>query len=858
MKKTISINISGIVFHIEEDGYEKLKNYLSSIQRYFSAYEDSIEIIADIEGRMAEIFLAKITASKQIISLEDVDKLIVTMGNVADFEAIEEEEDLQSRAKKTGKTNKETGDFGQSTTSTAYEQTTTTTEDTRYNSPKKLYRDTKRKLLGGVSAGIAHYVNVDPLWVRLLFLAFFLGLFFIPPASGFVLLLYIILWIVVPGTFYLEEDQQIKKLYRDPDKRVIGGVSSGLASYFGVDVTVIRLLFVLGIFLFGQGLIIYLVLWAITPEARTLTDKMQMQGEPVTLSNIESNIKKSLDVTEEEHESNLIKLLLFPFRLLAAIVRGLSQALGPIFRFFFDALRVCAGIFMVGLALTMLVALLVLLGVSLGWTTNYYGMMHLGEIPLELFRRSFPVAGFVFAFFSLAIPFLFVGLVGLMMIIRQKLVYSAVGWSLFSLWVIGLIGVGITAPAFFNGFRSRGSVEKAQTFDVGNKTLLLKLREAGDEEYRDTELQLEGYEGTQVKLIQYFKARGKNRQDAMNNAEMISYVVAQTDSVLTFDSDFSFKPNALFRNQELNMTLQIPYGQQFVMDKELSQILRTNMNGYDDDQLMGNVWKFSKDSALVCLTCKEDPRREVDDERDDNSNDDEEFTAGVYSDDDVNGTNERGEDGSEGMKFIPFYVKDFDKLDMGNAFVIEVNQGNEFKVMASGDRHDVNDLEVEVNEGTLKIGYDDNHPFQFNRHKRVTLHITMPRLRSVEFSGASRSTIHGFHSNEPIFIDISGASKSDINLSASSLDMEVSGASVVNIKGQSQRLKADISGASTLDTYELSAKQVEIEATGASTARVNAEESLTAEASGISNIHYRGNPRTLNNDTSGASSVKKE
>ncbi len=92
MKKTISINISGIIFHIEEDGYEQLRSYLSGIGRYFATYEDSQEIIADIEARIAEIFLGKVNAGKQVITVEDVDALIVTMGNTSDFEAVEEEE----------------------------------------------------------------------------------------------------------------------------------------------------------------------------------------------------------------------------------------------------------------------------------------------------------------------------------------------------------------------------------------------------------------------------------------------------------------------------------------------------------------------------------------------------------------------------------------------------------------------------------------------------------------------------------------------------------------------------------------------------------------------------------------------
>src|SRR5690349_13144352 len=102
MKKNISINISGIIFHIEEDGYEVLKKYLDSINRYFSSFEDSSEILSDIESRIAEIFLTKLNEGKQIITAEDVKSLVVTMGSVSDFKAAEEQEFTETAGKQAG------------------------------------------------------------------------------------------------------------------------------------------------------------------------------------------------------------------------------------------------------------------------------------------------------------------------------------------------------------------------------------------------------------------------------------------------------------------------------------------------------------------------------------------------------------------------------------------------------------------------------------------------------------------------------------------------------------------------------------------------------------------------------------
>jgi phage shock protein PspC (stress-responsive transcriptional regulator) len=310
MKKNISINIIGIIFHVEEDGYELLKNYLESISRYFSTYEDSKEITDDIESRIAEIFLGKLSNSKQVITREDVERVIKTMGSVEDFAAAEAmEEDTSYRSTYTR-------------TDEGYEHAG---EETYGR--KRLYRDTERKVLGGVAAGIAHYFKTDPLWIRLFFLLFFFADAF-ASFGTITLVTYIVLWIVLPGNPALQHDRKLKKLFRNPDDKVIGGVSGGIAAYFGTDATVIRLLFVFSIFLGGSGLLIYLVLWIITPEAKTLTDKMQMKGEPVTLSNIESSIKKNFSVDESGEEGLLLKIILFPFRLVAIVINALGKPWG--------------------------------------------------------------------------------------------------------------------------------------------------------------------------------------------------------------------------------------------------------------------------------------------------------------------------------------------------------------------------------------------------------------------------------------------------------------------------------------------------------------------------------------------------
>ncbi|HEY0111180.1 MAG TPA: PspC domain-containing protein, partial [Fibrella sp.] len=262
MKKTISINISGVIFHIEEDGYEKLKGYLQSIQQYFSTYDDSQEIVTDIENRIAEKLLKNLkgdekTPARQAVTVEDVNGLIAKMGTVADFEAVENEEVLVtggSRAKTnpaaagqsrgTGPSSDGPGTASSTTppppgTSYNYKSgkyeyayqndpKTGQSQSTYANGNRKLARDLRHKTLGGVAAGLAHYFRIDPVWIRVLFVGLVIGfpalssgLFddgrFFGSLSGVTVIAYVLLWMFLPGDATLEEEKGIRKFYRNPD-----------------------------------------------------------------------------------------------------------------------------------------------------------------------------------------------------------------------------------------------------------------------------------------------------------------------------------------------------------------------------------------------------------------------------------------------------------------------------------------------------------------------------------------------------------------------------------------------------------------------------------------------------------------
>jgi phage shock protein PspC (stress-responsive transcriptional regulator) len=165
MKKAIKINLGGIIFHIDEDAYDALKNYLSDLGNHFGNDEEAKEIVADVESRMAELFQAKLTPLKQVINFSDVADVIKILGKPSDFGGKENDEEPTKKR-----------------------------PFTNQSAPikKRFYRDVDNSVLGGVAAGLGAYFNIDPVIFRIIFVTLvFIG--------GATIPIYLILWIALPA-----------------------------------------------------------------------------------------------------------------------------------------------------------------------------------------------------------------------------------------------------------------------------------------------------------------------------------------------------------------------------------------------------------------------------------------------------------------------------------------------------------------------------------------------------------------------------------------------------------------------------------------------------------------------------------
>ncbi|MEJ7644110.1 MAG: PspC domain-containing protein [Chryseolinea sp.] len=792
MKKNISINISGIIFHIEEDGYENLRKYLDSINKYFASFEDSNEILADIESRVAEIFLSKLNEGKQIITSDDVQSLIATMGSVNDFKAAEDQEFAGQRAgSKAGQTDSGLNNGPQAT---------------RINVPHPLLRDQKRKIIGGVCSGIANYFAIDPVWIRLIFalLAF---------AWGLTIVIYILMWIIVPGSFDLEEPEAVKKMFRDGERKVIGGVSGGVAAFFGIDIIAVRILFVIfGVF-FGVGLVVYVVLWIALPEAKTITDRMEMQGEPVTLSNIESNIKKNLNVDQDREETTATRILLFPFRLVGLLLNTLGRILGPLL----EIVRVAIGIVVVLLGISLMLAAVVTAGVFVGlfsasafnWPAGSHGDL---SMPIDVISNSFS-GWMVFAgFIAAIIPCVLITLLGSSIIAKRYVFGPTVGWSIFVMFFVSVAMLSVTVPKIVYAFKENGEYKLEETYNLAGKKAIFRINEVGMDDYDGATLTLKGYDGKELKLVKSFRAQGTTRQKAIENAKMVDYHVAVNDSIITFDSNISFKEDATFRGQRLDMTLFIPFNYPFQMDESVGRFISQWVEHDEEDN---NTWEMNESDGLRCVTCP-------------------------VSEEDKNKIADEG-------------LTDFDEIDISGVFDVRITRGDSYGIEMIGPDNEKGKYKISRAGRTLVINYEAGSKKKFDWEAdvldidEVRINITMPRLERIEAEGYGNIEFEVFDTND-MDIDVRGPVKLRGELNADDLVINLTGKSEADLSGRANNMDADIQFASKLKAYNLHVQDALVEVNGASSAKVNVAGNLEIEEGLASDVDYRGNPNITKRD----------
>ncbi|OGF25487.1 hypothetical protein A2331_01300 [Candidatus Falkowbacteria bacterium RIFOXYB2_FULL_34_18] len=249
-----------------------------------------------------------------------------------------------------------------------------------------------------------------------------------------------------------EEQILVKKLYRDEDDQIIAGVCSGVASYFGIDPIFIRLLFVALFFMNGAGILIYIILWAVMPLAKTSSQKLEMRGTPINLKKIEQVVKEKSQMIKEEgrHSLNrlakskgiIYKIFNFPFRVLENIFSFLKKIIGGIWPF----TSICLGVIFVLSSFFMILGLSIFLGILIFYVDSPYIV---SDFPLSQLTDSplYFITG-ISVYFVILIPIFFILMLGFTMLRRKNSFSTAISGILISLWIVAIAGAVVTGGEF--------------------------------------------------------------------------------------------------------------------------------------------------------------------------------------------------------------------------------------------------------------------------------------------------------------------------------------------------------------------------------------------------------------------------
>lgn len=611
MKKIININLSGRVIPIEDSAYEKLQSYIESLRRYFANEDGRDEIINDIESRIAELMSDKVRKGTTAIVDADVEEIITSMGRVEDFEAADKETASTESAQASAASSSQQSN-------TSYTNTSTETKKER----GRLYRDTSDKFIGGVCSGIAAYMNVDPAIVRILFAIITFGGF------GLGFLAYLILWIVLPPKDL--EGFSGKRLYRNPDDKVIGGVAGGLAAYFGKKATTIRLIFaapiifsiLMGILntdnwqndfivvpnivfgsLTGTFFLIYVVLWMVLPEAHSTYEKMEMRGEKVDVNRIRQNVQEGMDGMKDRMKgwSEEVKESAKNFsdkakefsgtrgKAFAAEVnetmrsggRGLGHVIGVLFKAFF--------LFIAGtIAFSLFVALIALLFGGIAWwpvnnflwTSKWQQIYAWGTL---IFFLIVPLIGFIIWVFR--------------RITRTKSRNNYLGWTFGALWTIGWIAAILLASSVTKDFREYEHINTPITISQPAKGKMIVAVSSPELEYTgrfgwmndggstgwdlssdtlklstvefDIKASADSFYHVTMKKYSF----GRSETEALARAEKIQYSLISRDSVLDLANGYVIDKDSKFRGQHVEIEIQIPIGKKIRFDESVNDKL---------------------------------------------------------------------------------------------------------------------------------------------------------------------------------------------------------------------------------------------------------------------------------------------
>ena len=515
MNKTVNINLAGIVFHIDEDAFEILNNYLNTLKNHFKNEESAGEILKDIEGRIAELFTERLS-SKEAVSLTDVNEVITIMGEPSQYDDEIEQEKPQEQQHKE--------------------------EDLRKGKRRKVFRDEEGRMIGGVCSGMANYFDISVFWSRIIF--FFL------------------LFIMGPGAPF-----------------------------------------------------IYIMLWIALPSAKTTAEKLEMKGEKVNINNIEKNIKDELNIIENkilDADKKYTKEIFGANSFFRKIVDFCIRVITGIFKFAGS----CFGIFCILFG-----------GILLFFIFSF------AFSGAEILFQNHPMVEHVCSnFFNnksatwlslfIGIPIVAIILFGLRLVNNTK-IHMNYKIGIFVLWIISLFFLLNSAKDISIEFQEEAKNTIIENIITESDTLYLSMNDV--DRVFDNAFDAKGFKVTPFEdnlmgigmqldvvksknnnfnLIKEATARGKDKHLAKKMTEGIGFEFTLEDDNLIFDDFFTISSQE-WRMQELDLTLELPVGMVVFLDHSLEDLIYDikNVHNMWDYDMLGHYWKMEKE-GLTCISCR--------------------------------------------------------------------------------------------------------------------------------------------------------------------------------------------------------------------------------------------------------------
>lgn len=425
-----------------------------------------------------------------------------------------------------------------------------------------------------------------------------------------------------PKTSFTSQNKPIKKLYRDKDGGMIGGVLAGLGHYFGVDKVWIRIFFLILLLVYGTGILAYIILWIVMPEAVTTSEKLEMTGEPVNISNIEKKVREEFDnVSEKIKNVNYDEM----GNQVKTGADRIASNFGKVFMSIFKVFAKILGVMLILSGLTILFFLLV--GVFTLGTTAFIEFPWSGFVEAGNYT-DYPVWTFgLLMLFAVGIPFFYLMILGFKLLITDmKSLGNVFNYTFLALWIISIALIISLSIKQATQFAFDGKIVKKEILQF-NPTDTLQIKFKYNESFANDIHDYDNYRLVQdstntemifssevrIKImktdekqayIQIVKeADGESLSSAKQSAEKIQYAYKLQGNQLILDNYLLTEASNKFRNQEVELTLYLPKGTLFKVDDSVQ-----NYDDSDDEffnlHYSSDEYIYQVDNSQVkCLNC---------------------------------------------------------------------------------------------------------------------------------------------------------------------------------------------------------------------------------------------------------------